>query len=128
MKKEVNSEDAPKAIGPYSQAIISNNLIFLSGQIALDPQTQKLVGLNITEQTTIVMGNIEAVLKEAGLTRHDILRMEIYLENIDDFPIVNEVYGKFFEEVRPKPTRITIQAAALPKGAKVEISGIARLK
>ncbi len=127
MKKAIHSHHAFPVIGPYSQAIISENLVFISGQIALDPQTQELVSSDIAMQTTKIMQNISAILEGAGLTLNNILRTEIYLANMNDFLIVNKVYGQFFNDISPKPARITIQAAALPKGAKIEISAIAGL-
>jgi len=121
----VASDAAPKAIGPYSQAITTNGLIFTAGQIALDPQKMELVGKTAAEQTEQVMQNLRAVLEAAGARLDDVVKTTVYLADMADFPAMNEVYGRHFGT--HKPARSTVQAAALPKGARVEIDVIAVL-
>jgi 2-iminobutanoate/2-iminopropanoate deaminase len=124
MKKElVSSKDAPGAIGPYSQAVKAGSLVFLSGQIPLDPSTGKLVEGDITAQTRRVMENLRAVLAAAGCSFDDVVRTTIFLADLADFAAVNETYGSFFQA--PFPARATVQVAALPRGARVEIDAIA---
>jgi 2-iminobutanoate/2-iminopropanoate deaminase len=122
-KQGISSPNAPKAIGPYSQAIRAGQLLFLSGQIPLDPATGQLVGGDIAAQTRRVMDNLGAVLNEAGLSCADIVRTTIFLADLNDFAAVNEVYGTYFTP--PAPARATVQVAQLPKGARVEIDAIA---
>lgn len=117
------SKSAPAAIGPYSQAIRAGALVFLSGQIPLDPSTGALVDGDIAAQTTRVMENLRAVLAAAGCTFHDVVRTTIYLVDLGHFAAVNEAYARFFEA--PFPARATVQVAALPRGALVEIDAIA---
>jgi len=126
-KREVlASPDAPKAIGPYSQAIRSGDLVFLSGQIPLDPHSGEMVGgQDVGAQTERVMKNLEAVLAAASLTFANVVKTTIYLTDLGDFAAVNEVYGKRFDGIAP-PARATVQVAALPRGSKVEIDAIAR--
>jgi 2-iminobutanoate/2-iminopropanoate deaminase len=119
----IETEKAPKAIGPYSQAVKYENLLFVSGQIAIDPETQEFAGGSVEEQTKRVMENIRAILEEAGLTFNHVLKTTIYLKNINDFQKVNEVYGRYFKE--HKPARATVEVSNLPKGALVEIEVIA---
>lgn len=121
----INTDKAPKAIGPYSQAIKYENLIFISGQIAIDPKTQELIKSDIKKQTERIMENIKAILEEAGLSLNHVIKTTIYLKDINDFPALNEVYGKYFTE--HKPARATIEVSNLPKGALVEIEAIAGL-
>lgn len=123
MKRIVSSTQAPAAIGPYSQAVEAGGLVFLSGQIPLDPATGAMVEGDVAAQTERVMQNLEAVLAAAGLTFAHVVRCTIYLTNLGDFATVNEVYGKRFP-AQP-PARATVQVAALPKGAQVEIDAIA---
>jgi 2-iminobutanoate/2-iminopropanoate deaminase len=123
MKQAISSPDAPKAIGPYSQAIRAGQLLFLSGQIALDPASGQLVEGDISAQTRRVMDNLAAVLKGAGLSVAAIVRTTIFLADMNDFAKVNEVYGTYFTE--PYPARATVQVARLPKDARVEIDAIA---
>jgi reactive intermediate/imine deaminase len=124
MKQAISTKDAPGAIGPYSQAVKSGDLLFLSGQIPLDPATGQLVTGDITAQTRRVMDNLRAVLAAAGCTFADVVRTTIYLVDLGHFATVNEAYGSYFEA--PYPARATVQVAALPKGAQVEIDVIAR--
>jgi len=120
----VSTEKAPRAIGPYSQAVISGDLIFTSGQIALDPGTQQMVSGDIRAQTERVMDNLAAVLDAAGASFENVVKANIFVVDLGDFAIVNEIYGKRFP--RSPPARSTVQVAALPKGARVEIELIAR--
>ncbi len=121
----LHSNRAPQAIGPYSQAVQvdAGRLTFLSGQIPLDPATGALVEGEIGVQTEQVMRNLEAVLAAGGLTFSHVVRCTIYLVDLADFARVNEVYGRYFQEA--PPARATVQASALPKGARVEIDAIA---
>ena len=123
MKKVINTTEAPEAIGPYSQAIIAGNLIFVSGQIPLHPFTGELIKDDITVATNLVMENIGAILAAAKVDYKDIVKTSIFLTNINDFAEVNEVYASYFED--NFPARETVQVAALPKGVSVEISVIA---
>ena len=122
-KKHVDTKQAPAPIGPYSQGVIAGGLLFVSGQIPLDPATQKLVEGDIKVQTEQVLKNITAILKEAKMGPENVVKATIFLADIEDFPQVNEVYGKFLG--KEPPARSTIQAAALPKGARIEIDVIA---
>jgi 2-iminobutanoate/2-iminopropanoate deaminase len=122
--KAISTGDAPKAIGPYSQAIASGDLVFLSGQIPLDPRTGALVEGDIAAQTERVLDNLAAVLAAAGCDFSNVVRTTIYLVDLGDFQIVNETYGKRFGQT--PPARATVQVSALPKGARVEIDAIAR--
>ena len=123
MKSSISTDTAPKAIGPYSQAVRAGNLIFLSGQIGLDPQTGTLVAGGIEAETERVLRNLDAVLKAAGLGFEDVVRTTIYLSDLADFTKVNEIYGRFVSE--PFPARATVGVASLPRGARVEIDAIA---
>ena len=120
----ISTDQAPKAIGPYSQAIASGDLIFTSGQIPLDPATQALVTGDVRAQTERVMENLAAVLQAAGAGFPDVVKATIFLADLADFATVNEVYGKRFP--KNPPARSTVQVAALPKGARVEIDLVAR--
>jgi 2-iminobutanoate/2-iminopropanoate deaminase len=121
----VVSKSAPAAIGPYSQAIKAGNMVFLSGQVPLDASTGELVGGDIAAQTDRVLDNLAAVLEAAGCTFADVVRTTIYLVDLGDFAVVNQTYAKRFREGHPFPARATVQVAALPKGARVEIDAIA---
>jgi len=114
---------APAAIGPYSQAVRSGSFLFCSGQIPLDPATGQLVEGGIEAQTAQVLDNLTAVLAAAGLTLRDVVKTTVFLVSMDDFPAMNEVYARSFDE--DPPARSTIGVAALPKGARVEIEAIA---
>ncbi|MBQ6714511.1 MAG: RidA family protein [Clostridia bacterium] len=122
MLNKVSTNNAPKAIGPYSQAIIYGNMVYTSGQIALSPETAALVGDNITEQTEQVMKNLSAVLKEAGSDMKNIIKTTCFLSDIGDFAAFNEVYGKYITEA---PARSCVAVKDLPKGALVEVEVIA---
>ena len=114
---------APAAIGPYSQAVRSGSFIFCSGQIPLDPASGQLVEGGIEAQTVQVLDNLMALLAAAGLTLGDVVKTTVFLVSMDDFPAMNEVYARYFDE--DPPARSTIGVAALPKGARVEIEAIA---
>ncbi len=118
----IETDKAPKAIGPYSQAVRHDNLIFISGQIAIDPKTQEFIGGDIKQQTRRIMENIKGILEEVGLNFNHVLKTTIYLKNIEDFPVVNEIYGEYFTDY--KPARATVEVSNLPKGALVEIEAI----
>jgi 2-iminobutanoate/2-iminopropanoate deaminase len=124
MANTIATEKAPKAIGPYSQAIAAGNFIFTSGQIPLDPATQQMIQGDVRAQTERVMQNLEAVLAAAGATFANVVKATIFLADLGDFTVVNEVYGKRFPS--NPPARSTVQVAALPKGARVEIDLIAQ--
>jgi 2-iminobutanoate/2-iminopropanoate deaminase len=121
----VHSDDAPAAIGPYSQAIRAGDLLFCSGQIGLDPSTGKLVSDDVVEQAGQVMKNLKAVLTAAGADLSRVAKTTIYLTDLGDFGRVNEVYGSFFAS--DPPARATVQVSALPLGARVEVEAVAVL-
>ncbi|GAA6795463.1 RidA family protein [Helicobacter pylori] len=123
MKEVIHSALAPKAIGPYSQAIATNDLVFVSGQLGIDASTGEFKGTDIHSQTTQSMENIKAILKEVGLGMDSVVKTTILLKSLDDFLVVNEIYGSYFKE--PYPARATFQVAKLPKDALVEIEAIA---
>jgi 2-iminobutanoate/2-iminopropanoate deaminase len=123
LKQSISSPDAPKAIGPYSQAIRAGQLLFLSGQIPLDAASGQIVEGDVAAQTRRVMENLGAVLKAAGLSFDAVVRTTIFLTDMNDFSKVNEVYGAYFSP--PAPARATVQVAQLPRGARVEIDAIA---
>ncbi len=122
-KKHVATKHAPTPIGPYSQGVIAGGLLFVSGQIAIDPATDKLIQGDITAQTEQVLKNILAVLKEAKMGPENVVKASVFLADLADFAQMNEVYGKYLG--KEPPARSTIQAAALPKGARIEIDVIA---
>ena len=121
--KAISSPDAPKAIGPYSPAVRSGQLLFVSGQIPLDPATGRMIDGDVAVQTRRVMDNLGAVLRSAGLSFGQIVRTTIFLADLEDFAKVNEIYGSYFSE--PYPARATVQVARLPRDASVEIDAIA---
>lgn len=124
-KKVISTTAAPAAIGPYSQAVAANGLVFCSGQVPLDPETGELLSGSIAEETQRCMRNLEAVLKEAGSALDSILKTTIYVTDMNDFAEVNEAYGSFFTDA--PPARATVGVAALPKGARVEVECVAAL-
>lgn len=124
LKKIHVTKDAPAPIGPYSQAVESGGFLFCSGQIPLDPVSGQTLTGSVGEQTELVMKNISAVLKEAGLDFPNIVKTTIFLTDMGDFPAVNEVYGKYFKA--EPPARSTVAVAGLPRGVKVEIEVTAR--
>jgi 2-iminobutanoate/2-iminopropanoate deaminase len=123
MKQIISTENAPGAIGPYSQAIKTGGMIFCSGQIPIDPSTGEFVSDSIAEQTDQVLKNLIAVLEAGGASLNDVVKTTVFLADMNDFVAMNEVYAKFFSE--NKPARATVQAARLPRDAKVEIECIA---
>jgi 2-iminobutanoate/2-iminopropanoate deaminase len=123
--RAISTKTAPAAIGPYSQAVEASGFIFLSGQIPLDPGTGKMIEGDISAQTERVLDNLGAVLKAAGCDFAHIVKTTIYLVDLNDFQLVNDIYGKRF--TRNPPARATVQVSALPRGAKVEIDAIASL-
>ena len=127
MRQIVSTPNAPAAIGPYSQAVVIDNLIFCSGQIPLDPATGAFVGTgDVRAQTRRVMDNLRAVLEAAGSNLNFAAKATIFLKNLTDFAAVNEVYAEYFAGMQP-PARATVEVAGLPRGALVEIEMIARL-
>ena len=122
-KQMVFTDKAPQPIGPYSQAVTSGDLVFLSGQIGIDPATGNITG-TAEEQTTRAMENLRAVLQESGLGFEDIVQTRIYLVNMSDWTTVNGIYGSYFTD--NYPARVTVQVAGLPKGALVEIEMVAQ--
>lgn len=123
MNQALHTDNAPAAIGPYSQAIKAGNTIYVSGQIPIDPKTGEFAGTDIQTQTRQSLTNIKNILQSAGADMKDVVKTTVLLADIADFTAMNEVYAEFFEE--PYPARAAFQAAALPKGAKVEIEAIA---
>lgn len=126
MKKIIYTNNAPKAIGPYSQATEINGMLFISGQIPIDPAFGKMIDGGITEQTEQVMKNIEAILKEAGYTFQDVVKSTCLLSDMANFAAMNEVYGKYYSE--NPPTRAAFAVKGLPLGAMIEIETIAAKK
>jgi len=126
MKTIIQTADAPAPIGPYNQAVLVNNTLYASGQIALDPKTMTLVNDNIIAETKQVMKNIAAVLDAATLNFDNVVKTTIYLSNMNDFVAVNEEYGRFFND-KTAPARETVEVAGLPKSVNVEISVVAVL-
>ena len=123
MRQAVSTEHAPKAIGPYSQAVRAGNMLFLSGQIPIDPATGNLIQGDIASQTRRVFENITAILKAAGASLDHVVRTTVFLADMGDFAAMNEVYAGYFST--PAPARSTVQAARLPKDARIEIDVIA---
>lgn len=122
-KKIIHTDHAPKAVGPYSQAVMMGDFLFCSGQISIDPKTQEVFTGDITQQTEMVMNNVEAVLKQAGLDFSNVIKTTIFLTSMSDFATVNEIYAKRFKEA--PPARSTVAVAGLPKGVNVEVEVIA---
>ena len=122
MKQKINSNNAPKPIGPYSQAIKNGNMIFISGQIAIDPKNNDIISGNIIDETEMVLNNLTHILEECNCTLDNVVKCSIFLSNMALFKSVNQVYGKYFKE--PYPARETIEAK-LPRNVNVEISAIA---
>lgn len=125
MRKVISTDDAPAAIGTYSQAVQHGNLVFVSGQIPLVPVTMELVDENIDDQIKQVFSNLSAILHTAGGSLADVLKFTVYLTNLEHFPRVNEIMAEALSE--PFPARAAIEVSALPKGAKVEIDAIAAI-
>jgi len=125
MKKAIQTDQAPSAIGPYSQAISTGNLLFISGQLPIDPATGKIAENTLAQHTNRILRNIEKIVKEAGVGMESIVKTTIFLTNLDDFAEVNTAYGAFFSTT--PPARSTVQVAALPLGSPIEIEAIALL-
>ena len=123
MKKSIQSESAPAPVGPYSQAISVNGFLYCSGQIAIDPKTNEVLRGSVTDQARLCMENVKAVLGAANLTFDNVVKTTIFLTNMEDFSLVNEVYASYFGEVAP--ARSTVAVSALPKGVDVEVEVIA---
>jgi 2-iminobutanoate/2-iminopropanoate deaminase len=123
MRNVISTPDAPKAIGPYSQAIRANGLLFASGQIPIDPATQQVIAGDISVQTERVMKNIASILNAAGSSLKNVLRCTVFLKSMDDFAAMNAVYGKYFDAA--PPARTTVEVSRLPKDVLVEIDVIA---
>ena len=121
--RQISTDKAPAAIGPYSQGIIANGFLFTAGQIALDPKAGQIVAGGIVEQTERVMENLQEVLKAAGASWGDVVKTTVYLHDLSSFPVVNEIYGKWLGSARP--ARSTVQVPGLPRGALVEIDAVA---
>jgi len=121
--RTISTDRAPKAIGPYSQGIAASGFLFLSGQVPLDPGTGQLVQGTVQEEVARVLENLKGVLEAAGSGLQRVVRTTVYLTNLEDFTAMNEVYARYFGEHRP--ARSTVQVAALPRGARVEIDAIA---
>ncbi len=123
MKVVIATDNAPKAIGPYSQAVRANGFVFVSGQIPIDPTTNEVVKGDIAEQTRQVLNNIKAILEASGATLHDVVKTTVYLKDLNKFGNMNQVYGEFF--TTPFPARATVEVSNLPKGVDVEIDAVA---
>jgi len=123
VKQAISSADAPKAIGPYSPAVRTGQLLFVSGQVPIDPATGSMVAGDIAAQTRRVLDNVSALLKAASRSFADVVRTTVFLADMNDFAAMNDVYGQYFSE--PYPARATVQVARLPKDARVEIDVIA---
>ena len=126
MKKIIKTENAPKPIGPYNQAVIAGNYMFISGQIALNPKNGELITGEIKKETTQVMENLKAILSEASLTFENVVKTTIFLSDMNDFSSVNEIYGSYLNN-STAPARETVQVSKLPVGVNAEISMIAML-
>ncbi|MBI3379596.1 RidA family protein [Candidatus Gottesmanbacteria bacterium] len=125
MKEEVKTKKAPEAIGPYSQAVKFGNLVFCAGQIGLDPKTNNLVE-GIKKQTKQAFANIKNVLESVASSLEKVLKMNVYLKNMDDFAVMNEIYATYYK--KPYPARATVEVARLPKGALIEIECVAYIQ
>jgi 2-iminobutanoate/2-iminopropanoate deaminase len=123
MKSEIKSINAPSPIGPYSQGIMAGNILFISGQIALDPKTGQLISTDITLETSRVMDNIQAILTEAKMDFSNVVKASIFVKDLNNFQAINAIYGTYFKEL--PPARETVEVCRLPKDANVEISCIA---
>ena len=123
MNQSVHTENAPAAIGPYSQAVKAGNTIYVSGQLPVDPATGEFAGDSIADQTKQSLTNIKNILEKAGAGMENVVKTTVLLSDINDFAAMNEVYATFFKE--PFPARAAFQVAAIPKGAKVEIEAVA---
>ncbi|QEA58966.1 RidA family protein [Leuconostoc koreense] len=122
-KKVVSTTTAPKELGPYSQAILDDKTLYISGQIGIDPETNELAGATTAEQVHQIFNNIDNILHEAEFSRNDIVKTTLFFDNLADFALVNDIYAKYFDttSVEELPARSAVQVAALPKNAKLEI-------
>ena len=125
MKKSINIKNAPDPVGPYSQAIIHNNLMYASGQIAINPKSGMLINDDVEKELRQILMNIDALLEAAQISRKNILKCAIFLKNMDDFNVVNKIYADYFDA--PFPARETVEVARLPKDVNIEISFIAAI-
>ena len=125
MKESINIENAPAPVGPYSQAVIHNNMMYASGQIAINPKTGELIKNDLKKELIQILANIDSLLESAKINSNHILKCSIFLKNMNDFELVNELYADYFEP--PFPARETIEVARLPKDVNIEISFIASL-
>ena len=123
MKKIISTNEAPAAVGPYSQAVRAGSMVFCAGQIPLDPKSGQIVSQDVAEQTRRVLDNLTAVLKSERLTLSDVVKTTVFVTDLADFQMINEIYAKYFS-TQP-PARSTVQVAALPKAARIEIEAIA---
>ena len=123
-KKIIKAKNAPQPIGPYNQAVVTGNLVYTAGQIALDPATGEVCKGGVSEQTRVVLNNLKAVLEGAGSSLQDVIKTTVFLKNMGDFAAMNAVYGEFFE-ARTAPARSTIEVARLPKDMLVEVEAVA---
>ena len=123
MKTIINTDKAPAPIGPYNQAVKVGNMLFTSGQIALDPETGELNTSDIVEETKLVMSNVGAILEEAGMNFSNVVKSSIFIKDMNQFSTINDVYGSYFTE--NEPARETVEVARLPKDVNIEISVIA---
>lgn len=123
--EKITTKNAPEAIGPYSQAVKHNGLVFTAGQIALNPKTNQMTEENIADQAKQVLENLKAVLEAAGSSLDDAIKVNVYLKDISDFQTMNEIYAQY---IKNKPARATIQAAKLPKNALIEMDVIAKVR
>jgi 2-iminobutanoate/2-iminopropanoate deaminase len=123
--KTVQTDQAPAAIGPYSQGVIANGLLFTAGQIGLDPATGQVVSGGVVAQTERVLANLKAILDSAGATWRDVVKTTVYLHDMNDFPVVNETYARLLGDARP--ARSTVQVSALPRNVLVEIDAVVKV-
>ncbi len=124
MKREIRTDRAPSPVGPYSQAVEVGNVLFLSGQIGIDPSTGKLKG-SFKEQVVQIFKNVEEILKEAGYSKENVVKVTLYLKDLSKFQELNTVYEEFFKDVNPKPARVTVGVKDLPLGADIEVDVVA---
>ena len=124
MKKIIKTSNAPAPIGPYNQAVLSGNMLFISGQIAINPITSELEIQNLEEETTLVMENLKAILAEAGMTFENVIKTSIFISDMNNFAKINQIYGNYFN-ADTAPARETVEVSNLPKFVNVEISAIA---
>ncbi len=124
MKREIKTDRAPSPVGPYSQAVEVGNVLFLSGQIGIDPSTGKLKG-SFKEQVVQIFKNVEEILKEAGYSKENVVKVTLYLKDLSKFQELNTIYEEFFKDVNPKPARVTVGVKDLPLGADIEVEVVA---